>query len=90
MGFADLTRFLKRACPFVVKTTEIALNTLNVDLEVILDEISVFLNGVRISRNEGSWGWETGLCRGTPSQKDEEDYSLNATKSMHSGAPKRP
>ena len=42
--YTDLTRFLKRACPFVVEAAEIALDVLNVDLEVTPDEVSVLLS----------------------------------------------
>tara|TARA_R100001369_G_scaffold26919_1_gene48558 strand:- start:2790 stop:2966 length:177 start_codon:yes stop_codon:yes gene_type:complete len=52
--FADFTRFLKRARPFVVKAAEKALNVLNVGLKVVPDEVCVFLNSLRIAWNEGS------------------------------------
>ena len=50
--FADLPRFLKRARPFVVEAAELALDVLNVDLEVVPDEISIFLSSLRVTGNE--------------------------------------
>jgi len=88
--FTDFTRFLKRARPFFVEAAKIDLNVLNVGLKVVPDEVCIFLSSLRVAWNEGSWGRETGLCRRISGQKCEENYSLNATDSVHSGAPKFP
>jgi hypothetical protein len=45
---ADLPRFLKRAGAFTVEAPEVALDILNVILEVAADDIRIVPRGLRI------------------------------------------
>ena len=72
----DLTRLLKRAATFVVKTPKVALDVPDVELEVLLDDVGEVPSCLRVTRNEGSRWRQTGRRIRNSSKNQQQEYSL--------------
>lgn len=72
----DLSRLLKGAPALAIKATKVALNIPDVELEVMLNDIGEVARGLRVTRNEGSLGSQTGRRMRVSDQNHQQKYSL--------------
>ncbi len=71
--FAYVARFVKRSRTLLIEATEVLLNVVNVELKILMNEVSKFPRRSWITRSVRAYRRDAALCPCLANQSDRQD-----------------